>query len=209
MLSRSMTKFRAQLLLTHGAGASCQSNFIQQLHQGLQHLGIRVHLFDFDYMRQRAITQRKGVPPPVDVLIPELAKAIAACNTDLPLFVGGKSMGGRVASLLAASAQLSDAVRGVVVYGYPFHPPRKDTWRITHFSAVRVPLTIIQGERDPFGSYAEIAALSWPMIRLNWLATADHDFVPLKRSGFTQNRLISQAADLTKEAIDAVISKAF
>lgn len=207
-----MTSIKAQLLLTHGAGASCQSDFMQQLAVALRTQGIAVTLFNFDYMQTRLLNNSKRPPPRAALLVPELTQALSELKTALPLFVGGKSMGGRVASLWAAQqAKLHESsierVQAVFAYGYPFHPPRKSSWRTEHFSRLKCPLHIIQGERDPFGNKTELSAMSWPAITIDWLSSADHDFKPLKSSGLSQATLITQAATLTSRYIDAAIAK--
>ncbi|OCW94695.1 alpha/beta family hydrolase [Alishewanella sp. HH-ZS] len=200
----------ARLLLCHGAGAGCDSAFMQQLAAALQQQQIDVALFEFAYMQRKRELGKPVPPPKVASLLPELAAAIKALGDDLPLFIGGKSMGGRVASLLAALPEsLEEQVRAVFAYGYPFHPPRKAQWRTGHFSELSRPLIIMQGERDPFGNYAELSALisAWPGVILHWLKTADHDFQPLKSSGLSQRQLITQAAEFTRGSIDAILAK--
>jgi predicted alpha/beta-hydrolase family hydrolase len=121
------------------------------------------------------------------------------------LVIAGKSMGGRVATLLAASDLLPAVVRGVIAFGYPFHPPKKDNWRTEHFIGLKRPVLVLQGERDPFGSTEELAGKSWPSIDLKWLQSGDHDFVPLKKSGLSQQQLIEQAAYLSRSFINECI----
>lgn len=203
---------KAQLLLTHGAGASCESDFMQQLAAALRLEQIEVSLFNFGYMQARLLNGTKRPAPQAAVLVPELTQALAELGSTLPLFIGGKSMGGRVASLWAAQQialphDSAARVQGVFAYGYPFHPPRKTNWRTEHFSALSYPLHIIQGERDPFGSQAELTTMHWPAVTIDWLNSADHDFKPLKSSGLTQQGLIKQAANLTSRYIDVVIAK--
>lgn len=200
----------ARLLLCHGAGAGVDSAFMLQLTAALQQQQIEVVLFEFAYMQRKRELGKPVPPPKIASLLPELAVAIKALGDDLPLFIGGKSMGGRVASLLAALPEPAvESVRAVFAYGYPFHPPRKAQWRTGHFSELSRPLIIMQGERDPFGNYQELTELtsSWPAVTLNWLTTADHDFQPLKSSGLNQRQLIAQAAELTRRSIDANLAK--
>lgn len=202
---------KAHLLLTHGAGASCQSDFMQSLTMALQQYQIQVSLFNFSYMQQRLAKQSKRPPPRAALLVAELADAIRAMPADLPLFVAGKSMGGRVATLWAAQqANVTDLaesrVKAVFAYGYPFHPPKQSTWRTEHFADLRYPLQIIQGERDPFGTKEELLGKTWKNVRVEWLNAADHDFVPLKKTGLTQQQLITQAAQITNRVIDAILT---
>jgi hypothetical protein len=200
----------ARLLLCHGAGAGCDSAFMQQLAAALQQQQIEVLLFEFAYMQRKRELGKPVPPPKMASLLRELAAAIKALGDDLPLFIGGKSMGGRVASLLVAMPELlEDQVRAVFAYGYPFHPPRKAQWRTGHFFELTRPLVIMQGERDPFGNYKELTELAsnWPAVTLNWLTTADHDFQPLKSSGLNQRQLIAQAAEFTRRSTDAILAK--
>ena len=114
------------------------------------------------------------------------------------IFVGGKSMGGRMASLLAAEPDLAGRVGGCVCFGYPFHPPGKpERWRVEHFGRFFIPVMIIQGSRDPFGKQNEVEhceAIAGTDCRIHWLEGGDHDFKPLARQAETQDLLIEQAA---------------
>ncbi len=194
----------ARLLLSHGAGASVRSDFCLRLAAELAALGIEVWGFNFAYM-QKTLAGTRQLPPKMPVLVAELVAQISQMATDLPLWIAGKSMGGRVATLLAASDLLSATVKGVIVFGYPFHPPKKDSWRTEHFVDLKRSVLVLQGERDPFGNKDELSDKSWSFINLNWLENGDHDFVPLKKSGLTQQQLIRQAALISRSFIDASI----
>lgn len=194
----------ARLLLCHGAGAPVQSEFCQLLAEQLAKQHIEVWGFNFAYM-QKTLVGKRQLPPKMPVLMTELLERIKLMPTDLPLVVAGKSMGGRVATLLAASKLLPLAVKGVIAFGYPFHPPKKDSWRTEHFADLKRPVLVLQGERDAFGNRDELFDKSWPFIDLNWLENGDHDFVPLKKSGLTQQQLIKQAALISRSFIDASI----
>lgn len=97
------------------------------------------------------------------------------------LFIGGKSMGGRMSSLIADEAD----VTGLVCLGCPFHPVgRPDQLRIEHFKAIRTPTLMVQGERDPFGNRQEVAEYRLSeQVCIHWLADGDHSFKPRKASG--------------------------
>jgi uncharacterized protein len=99
---------------------------------------------------------------------------------------GGKSMGGRIASLIADEAN----VAGLVCLGYPFHPVGKpDQLRVKHLLTIKTPTLIVQGERDSFGSRDEVAAYNLPEgIRIHWLPDGDHSFKPRKKSGVTEDQ---------------------
>jgi uncharacterized protein len=194
----------ARLLLSHGAGASVQSDFCTLLAEQLAKQHIEVWGFNFVYM-QKTLAGSRQLPAKMPLLMAELLEHIQQMPTDLPLVIAGKSMGGRVATLLAASDLLPSVVRGGIAFGYPFHPPKKDSWRTEHFADLKRPVLVLQGERDPFGSSEELADKSWPLIDIKWLQSGDHDFVPLKKSGLSQQQLIEQAASLSRSFIDEFI----
>ena len=181
---------RATLLLAHGAGAPMDSPFMTQLAAALSTRGIKVVRFEFPYMAARREDGRKRPPNPMPVLeqcMRELAAEISG-----PLFLGGKSMGARVASQLAAEV----GAAGFICFGYPFHPPGKpERTRIEHLQQITCPGLIVQGTRDPFGKPEEVAGYGLPgNVRVHWLASGDHDFKPLKRSGLIQADLIEESA---------------
>lgn len=188
----------ARLLLAHGAGASMQSEYMQQLATLLAAQSIEVWRFNFAYMA-KTVAGQKQPPSKVAALLQEMAALIAQLPGDLPLFIGGKSMGGRVATLLAADAALlPETVSGVVAFGYPFCPPAKKqlgiTPRTVHFADLQKRLLIVQGDRDAFGGPGNLNGCSWPLVEISWLDGGDHDLKTLKRAGQTQAQLLVQAA---------------
>ncbi|MCH8537555.1 MAG: alpha/beta hydrolase [Alkalimonas sp.] len=188
----------ARLLLAHGAGAGACSDFMQWLAEALVQVGVEVWRFNFPYMQQQLAEQKKRPPNRMPVLQQYFQQQIASCPADLPLFIGGKSMGGRVASMLTAEQK----VQGALAYGYPFHAPGKKVYRTTHFAELAQPLLILQGSRDSFGSHAELSESSWPGVTMHWLEDGDHSFKPRKRSGLEQCQLIEQAAQYSRAFID-------
>ena len=106
-------------------------------------------------------------------------------------------MGGRVASLVADELYGEKEISGLVCLGYPFHPPGKpEALRTAHLEHLRTPALIVQGERDPFGSRAEVEALKLsPAIRFAWAGDGDHDLGPRGGSGFTRAGNLAAAAD--------------
>lgn len=188
----------ARLLLAHGAGAPMTSDYLQQLATLLAAQRIEVWRFNFAYMA-KTVAGQKQPPSKVATLLQEMASIIIQLPSDLPMFIGGKSMGGRVATLLAAdAAALPEKVQGVVAFGYPFCPPAKKqlgiTPRTVHFTEMQLPLLIVQGERDAFGTPEDLAGRSWPFVEINWLDGGDHDLKTLKRHDQTQAQLLAQAA---------------
>lgn len=185
----------ATLILAHGAGAPMDSPFMQQMAQGLAARGVRVVRFEFSYMSQRRVDGRKRPPNPQAQLLQQWHEVYAKVRQQVagPLAIGGKSMGGRMASLLADEL----GVLALICLGYPFHPAGKpDKPRVAHLAELSTPTLIVQGERDALGSRERVAdyALS-PAIELCWLKAADHDLKPLKSSGFSHEQHLDRAAD--------------
>jgi predicted alpha/beta-hydrolase family hydrolase len=111
------------------------------------------------------------------------------------LLIGGKSMGGRIASMVADDC----AVDGLVCLGYPFHPPgAPDKLRTAHLLGLRTPTLVLQGTRDPFGGEDEVPTYGLSSsIRLHWLGDGDHSFKPRVRSGRTLQQNLTEALDAT------------
>ncbi|MBP7000961.1 alpha/beta family hydrolase [Amaricoccus sp.] len=167
----------ATLLLAHGAGAAMDSPWMNALTAALVAEGLAVARFEFAYMAARRRGERRP-PPRGETLIPEFEAAVAALAFPGRLIIGGKSLGGRVASMAA------DAIgpAGLVCLGYPFHPPGKPAQtRTGHLAGLATPTLICQGTRDPFGGREEVAtyALS-PAIEVLWFEDGDHDLAPRK-----------------------------
>ncbi|PIW25754.1 MAG: alpha/beta hydrolase [Rhodospirillales bacterium CG15_BIG_FIL_POST_REV_8_21_14_020_66_15] len=185
------------IALAHGAGAPMDSPFMEAFTEGLAARGLRCARFEFPYMAQRRVDGVKRPPNPARVLLETWREVIAEIGRE-NLVVGGKSMGGRVASMVAAELEAEGApVRGVVCLGYPFHPPGKpEKLRTAHLQSLRTPTLICQGARDPFGTAAEVPAYRLPKaIRLCWLPDGDHGFKPRKASGRTERQNWDQALD--------------
>jgi len=166
----------ASLILAHGAGAGQMSAFIVAFARGIAALGIDVITFDFPY-----ITQKRRIPDRGPVLEACYVAVIEAARRDIEsarrfLVVGGKSMGGRIATQVAADRDLK--VTGLVLLGYPLHPPgRPAVMRAAHLPAIRRPMLFVQGSRDNFGTPSELnpilAGLS-PPPTLHVVAGGDH-----------------------------------
>ncbi|MFA5493442.1 MAG: alpha/beta family hydrolase [Porticoccaceae bacterium] len=193
----------ARLLLAHGAGAPMDSGFMDALAEALAGEGIATSRFEFPYMAEYRHGGRKRPPDRQERLLEcwrrhylsALDRQRFAGET-LPLLIGGKSLGGRMASLIADDLGAS----GLCCFGYPFHPPAKpDSLRIGHLMAIETPTLFVQGDRDPFGHRGELRNLELSTaIRIHWLDDGDHDFKPRKRSGRTQEQLIGEAARATR-----------
>ncbi|MDE0795803.1 MAG: alpha/beta hydrolase [Alphaproteobacteria bacterium] len=178
--------------LAHGAGESMDSEFMEFFATGLAEQGLRVARFEFPYMIKRR-EDGKRRPPDRAPLLLETYLNIAAELGPENLIVGGKSMGGRIASMIADEA----GVAGLVCLGYPFHPPGKpDKLRTEHLAELKTPSLILQGERDPFGKRDEVAgyALS-KSIKVGCVPDGDHDLKPRKASGRTRAENWMDAVD--------------
>jgi uncharacterized protein len=191
------------LALAHGAGAPMDSPFMNAVARGLGEAGLRVARFEFPYMRQKRETGKSKPPDREPALREAWLAVIAELGGGENLVIGGKSMGGRIASLVADEA----GVRGLVCMGYPFHPVGKpDRLRTAHLAALRTPALIVQGTRDSFGTPEEVSGYSLsPAIRTVWLPDGDHSWKPRASSGRTeaQNRAdgIAAIADFVKAAL--------
>lgn len=194
------TNAGATLLLAPGAGAPATSPWMSRMSDLLAETGLRVLRFDFEYMAERETSGSRRPPPKAERLVPEYEAAVAAAREAFgrggPLLIGGKSLGGRVASLAAQSLFDCDSIAGLVCLGYPFHPPKKpDQLRTRHLIPLSCPTLIVQGERDPFGGPEEVAGYGLsPAITVCWAADGDHDLAPRRRSGATLDGNLERAA---------------
>jgi len=164
------------------------SPFMRAFAEGLAGHGLRVARFEFPYMAATRRDGRRRPPNPGPTLLATWRAVVDALGGVAGLLVGGKSMGGRMASLLAAELEAEGRpVAGVVCLGYPFHPPGKpDSTRLDHLRTLRTPTLIVQGTRDPFGTQDEVAAYDLPeSIRLHWAEDGDHHLAPRQASGRT------------------------
>jgi uncharacterized protein len=168
------------VILAHGAGEGMDSVFMNAFAKGLADRGLRVVRFEFPYMAALRETGERRPPDRERVLRETWLRVIKTVAAET-VFIGGKSMGGRIASLIADEAH----VAGLVCLGYPFHPTGKpEQLRIEHLKTIKTPTLIIQGERDPFGNRHEVAGYKLSKhVRLHWLPDGDHSFKPRKASG--------------------------
>jgi len=195
----------AVLLLAHGAGAAMDSPFMNLVAELLAARGVATLRFEFGYMALRRMQGKRRPPPRAETLVGEYKSAVEAARErtkpSARIFVGGKSMGGRVASLLVdelvSEKDENPPVRGLVCLGYPFHPPGKpEQLRTAHLETLTAPALIVQGERDPFGSRPEVEAMSLSRaIAFHWAPDGDHDLGPRGGSGFTRKGNLAAAAD--------------
>jgi predicted alpha/beta-hydrolase family hydrolase len=191
------------IVLAHGAGAGMDSPAMTAFAEGLGAEGFRVVRFEFPYMQRRRETgKRGGLDRPI-VLLETWERVITEIGAD-GLVIGGKSMGGRMASIAADHAR----VAGLVCLGYPFHPPgRPEKLRTEHLADLRTPTLIVQGTRDPFGTPEEVDTYELsPQIRVVWLEDGDHSFKPRKSSGRTEEQNFAEAIATTAEFVRGLSS---
>jgi uncharacterized protein len=177
------------ILLAHGAGSPMDSASMTASARALAASGlIRVARFEFAYMAGRRTDAGRKPPPRAETLKVEYISAVAALGAKGPLIIGGRSMGGRVASMVADDLYLSGQIVGLLCLGYPFHPPGKpDQLRTGHLSLLKTPTLIVQGSRDPFGAREEASTYDLSKtIEILWLEDGDHELKPRKSlSGFS------------------------
>jgi uncharacterized protein len=188
-----------QLILAHGAGAPMDSPFMNVLAAGICAGGIPVFRFEFPYMQERRETGKKRPPNRPPELLNCFQQVINQLGGPESCVVAGKSMGGRMASMLATQLP----VAGLICYGYPFHAPGKtDAPRIDHLTALEIPNLILQGDRDPFGKPEEVSAYQLPdKINIQWLPDGDHDFKPRVKSGLTHQQNLETAIEASVKFI--------
>lgn len=192
------------VVLAHGAGAPMNTPFMNSVARGLAAGGgVRVVRFEFPYMRARRETKRRtGAPDREPVLRNSWKEAVETLGGGRKLVIGGKSMGGRIASLVADEV----GARGLVCLGYPFHPPgRPEKLRTRHLETLRTPALVVQGTRDPFGTPEDVAgyALS-PAIRVVWLEDGDHSWKPRASSGRTEAQNMADGIAAIRDFLGAL-----
>ena len=193
----------ATFVFAHGAGAGQNSEFMQLIAQGLASHNINVLRFNFAYMQLAEETGKRRPPDRADKLLTHFKTLLSEIDSHLPIFVGGKSMGGRMASMLLQES----TAKGCICMGYPFHPPDKpEKLRTEHLLNISKPVLILQGERDTFGKREEIYTYNLsPQVHLSYLYDGDHSFKPRKMSGFTLDDNLKLAINNTAEFIKSNI----
>ncbi len=201
----------AHVVFAHGAGAPMDSEFMEEMSGLLNGHGLQVSRFEFPYMQKRRVDGKRRPPDRIPKLIDCFLEAMKGVQPQQLVLIGGKSMGGRVASLVAAelsigSAQSAGKIDGWFALGYPFHPPGKpEKLRIQHLPEITVPGLILQGSRDPFGNESEDLRKHLPnSTQLTWIPDGNHDLVPRKRSGIEKLDNWQMAAEQL-----AMLAKAF
>ena len=179
------------IVLAHGAGAAMDSPFMEEVAGALAAESFRVARFEFPYMQEQRKTGKRGRPDFPSVLESTWLKVVQQLGDPSGLVIGGKSMGGRIASMVADKA----GVKGLVCLGYPFHPTgRPATLRVAHLENLKTPALFLQGERDTLGSREEISGYTLSAsIRVTFLPDGDHSFKPRKTSGHSYQENMESA----------------
>jgi len=186
------------VVLAHGAGAPMNTPFLSSVARGLAAGGYRVARFEFPYMRARRDTGRKGGAPDREPILRNSWKeAVEKLGGGGRLVIGGKSMGGRIASMVADEV----GARGLVCLGYPFHPPgRPEKLRTKHLETLATPALVVQGTRDAFGTAEDVAGYRLsPAIRVVWLQDGDHSWKPRAASGRSEAQNMADAIAAIRE----------
>lgn len=203
------TDAACHILLAHGAGTGVTSPFFENMMELLAARDLRATGFEFAYMAARRTGGAKRPPPKTETLISEyrdMVRSLATPGKKSKLVIGGKSLGGRVASMIADELYEAGEIAGLVCLGYPFHPPHApEKLRTAHLEELKCPALIVQGDRDPFGNRSEVQALPLSKtIELVWMNDGDHDFGPRGRSGFTRKGNLADAADAVAAFVAAL-----
>ncbi|MCA1443989.1 alpha/beta fold hydrolase [Ensifer sp. IC4062] len=196
------------ILLAHGAGAPMDSTSMTATAKALAAAGVRVARFEFGYMAARRTSEDRRPPPRAETLKPEYEAAVAALGATGPLVIGGKSMGGRVASMIADGLHSDGKIAGLLCLGYPFHPPAKpEQLRTKHLADLKTPTLICQGTRDEFGTREDVAGyVLSKAIEILWLEDGDHDLKPRKSvSGFSAADHLMTVAETVRTWTDRLM----
>ncbi|EJI1425660.1 alpha/beta fold hydrolase [Vibrio parahaemolyticus] len=188
-------------VFAHGAGAGMEHDFMTTVAKGLVEQGIRVVRFNFPYMVKRSEDGKKRPPDRAPKLLEAYSEVIAHFASS-PVVIGGKSMGGRMASLLAEH----ELVAGIACLGFPFHPPGKpEKFKGDHLASIDKPTLILQGERDTFGKREEFDEFVFSQqVKVSFLPDGDHSFKPRKSSGHTEAGNIALAVEQLSAFINEV-----
>ncbi len=193
---------RVTLALAHGAGAPMDHPFMNTIAEAVASKDVRVVRFEFPYMAARRTGGKNRAPDREPVLMQTWRDVIAKLGTPGRIVIGGKSMGGRIASMVADEV----AAAGLICLGYPFHPPGAPTrLRTAHLEKLQTPALILQGTRDSFGLPEEVAKYKLsPKIRIVWIEDGDHSFQPRTRSGRTYEQNMAEAIARMKSFITSL-----
>ena len=188
--------------LAHGAGAAMDTSFMQYFAKNLGARGYRITRFEFPYMAEQRVTGKKRPPDHLPKLLETWMSIIRHLGPE-NLVIGGKSMGGRIASIVADEAK----VKGLLCLGYPFHAPGKPPGpnRLEQLKMLQTPTLICQGTRDSLGTIDQVSKYRLSnSIQLRWLEDGDHGFKPTKKSGQTEEQNWKNALDASCEFLSTL-----
>lgn len=218
LLINTVDRPKAQVVFAHGAGANMSHEFMEELTLLLNELNINVFRFNFPFMDKRELTGKKYPPDRMPKLLAcynSVLEFVISTSTDspLPLFIGGKSMGSRVAATLMTASdelncQLYSNVKGLFCLGYPFHPTKKtENLRLEPLLESNKEILIVQGERDTLGSKVEIESYHLPKhCQCCFLPDGDHSLKPRIKSGYNYTEHKKHAAESISRFIDSLLS---
>lgn len=201
-LINNVDNAKAQVIFAHGAGADMHHEFMEKITTGLNNAGINVLRFNFPFMDKRIALGKRYPPDRMPKLLDcfqytldEMVNEFTNKKERLPLFISGKSMGSRVAVMLAGNESNRDKIKGVFCLGYPFHPAKTpEKLRLEPLQETLKPVLIVQGDRDTLGSEVEILGYDYSeMCQLLFLTDGDHSLKPRVKSGFTHQQHIDSA----------------
>ncbi|WP_448549311.1 alpha/beta family hydrolase [Thalassotalea fusca] len=196
---------KALILFAHGAGADKSSDFMDTVTNKLNNRQCSVMRFNFPYMDKRLLDNKRRPPDRMPKLVDCFELVLKKAHAyKLPIILMGKSMGSRVAAIIAEKERPS--VVGVVALGYPFHPQKKpDSLRLDPLISIKTPMLIIQGSRDPLGNESEVNSYGLPPhCKSVFLEDGDHDLKPRVKSGYTHEQHLDTAINSIMDFVNAL-----
>ena len=192
-------------IMAHGAGADSSSDFMESMAEQIAAHGVYVVRFDFPYMLKRRDDGKRRPPDRMPKLLDAYRDVILEIGR--PCVIGGKSMGGRVASVLSQAEDRPEWIKGCACLGYPFHPPGKpESLRTEHLQSLVTPVLMVQGTRDAMGSQEEVRVMTLDdALEYVWLEDGNHDLKPRKASGFSHQDHMSRAAEAVADFVKKTI----
>ena len=190
------------VVLAHGAGVPMDAPFMSTFAEGIAERGHRVARFEFPYMQRQRAERKRFPPSPGAVLVERYLAVVGALGGGQGLVIGGKSLGGRIATLIANQVQ----AKGVICLGYPFHPPDKpDNVRIEYLKNIEAPTLILQGVEDPFGAPEEVAEYGLPdNVQITWLDGGDHHLASAEDSEINDEQNWAEGASAIAEFVSGL-----
>ncbi|TWX73919.1 alpha/beta fold hydrolase [Colwellia sp. C1TZA3] len=199
---------KALVIFAHGAGADMHHAYIEELIALMNAQQLSVLRFNFPFMDKRKLDGKRRPPDRMPALVECYQAILANANSTLPIYIAGKSMGGRIAATLAGDKVLmqKQLVSGVICLGYPFHPVKKpEKLRLAPLQNTQLPVLILQGERDALGSESEIKQYEISSrCQLHYFSDGDHDLKPRVKSGYNLKQHQTTAVNKIRDFIDEI-----